>query len=163
MLIELTMMSEERVSELRWPRNVLSDRRLIISGTSSSSESDDWYNGLFFQVLSGGGGEVTWPLDSRSTGSVITGAVMVTSLVDSLCCESTFFDDRRLNCSTIDITLFLLPAEKYIKMHMKREREREREAYISSSGVQEGPNFVVVEIQSASFLSGGYKVTSVEL
>ena len=41
-LIELTMMSEDRVSELRWARNVLSDRRLIISGTSSSSESDDW-------------------------------------------------------------------------------------------------------------------------
>ena len=56
-LIELTMISEERVSELFWPRNALSDRRLIISGTSSSSEPDDWYNGLFFQVLSGGGGE----------------------------------------------------------------------------------------------------------
>ena len=111
MLIELTMMSEESVSELLCPRYALSERRLIISGTSSSSESDEWYNGLIFHVLSGGGGDGMWPLDILSIGGVMIGAVILTSLTENLCCVSGLLDERRLNCSTMDITLFLLPAE----------------------------------------------------
>ena len=107
-LIEFTMMSEERVSDRRWPDMALSEKRLIISGTSSS-ESNDLYKGLFFHVVSGGGGdwEGVWPFDKLSTGFVITGAVILTSLTEVL---PFGFEERRLNCSTIDITLFLLPA-----------------------------------------------------
>ena len=83
-LIELTMMSDERVSELLCPRKALSERRLITSGTSSS-ESEDWYNGLFFHVLSGGGGEEARPLDILLTGEVMIGAVILTSLRENLC------------------------------------------------------------------------------
>ena len=60
------MMSEERVSELGWPGISVAERHLIISGTSSSSESDDLNSGLIFHVPSGGGGDGTWPLDSPS-------------------------------------------------------------------------------------------------
>ena len=74
--------------------------------------------GLVFHVLSGGGGEGVdgvdgvWPLAIPSVEGGMMGAVILTSLEEGLAGESQCLDDRRLNCSTIDITLFLLLAGK---------------------------------------------------
>ena len=91
-----------------------SERRLITSETSSS-ESHDLYSGLVFQLLSGGGGDGTegvWPLASPAADGGMIGAVILTSLMELLVGEPPLLEDRRLNCSTIDITLLLLPAVK---------------------------------------------------